>query len=180
MGYPIEYGEAKEIFKEIKGLIPGYGLLGPAPTPPRPDQAVVESYLKTGYSGDLADRYALPGAGEKDGSLTLMVGQTLFHSGKFSTRAKGLLQVQNQGALSLNPADGTRLGLAEGDRVRVSNDLGEMTTILKLADRVPAGMAFFPEHFDQDARRLLSVSIDPATKVPYYKSAQVTIEKAIG
>jgi predicted molibdopterin-dependent oxidoreductase YjgC len=53
-----------------------------------------------------------------------------------------------------------------------------MTTILKLADRVPAGLAFFPEHFDQDARRLLSVSIDPATKVPYYKSAQVKVEKA--
>lgn len=183
MGYPLEYGDAKEIFKEIRSLIPGYGLLGPAPTPPRPDQAVVESYLKTGYSSGLAERYTLgerrAASGErKDFSLTLLVTQTLFHSGKFSTRAKGLLQVQAEGAFSLNPADGTRLGLAEGDRVRVSNDLGEMTTTVKLQDRVPVGLALFPEHFDQEARRLLRVSTDPATQVPYYKSASVKVEKA--
>ena len=31
MGYPLEYGDAKEILKEIRSVIPGYGLLGPAP-----------------------------------------------------------------------------------------------------------------------------------------------------
>ncbi|MGH7207743.1 MAG: molybdopterin dinucleotide binding domain-containing protein, partial [Nitrospiraceae bacterium] len=110
--------------------------------------------------------------------LTLVVGQTLFHSGKLSTRSKGLLQIQATGALGLNPADAGRLGIADGDRVRVSNGLGQMTTTVKLLDRVPEGLALFPEHFDEEARRLLSVSTDPQTQVPYFKTTQVKVERA--
>ncbi|MER3424301.1 MAG: hypothetical protein C4293_14850, partial [Nitrospiraceae bacterium] len=181
MGYPIEYGDAKEIFKEIRGVIPGYGLLGPVPAPPRPDAAVVERYLTHGYAEDLATRYAFVGkereTKSEEGTLELMVAQTLFHSGKLSTRAKGLLQVQAAGVLALNPRDAARLGLADGDRARVFNDRGQMTTAVKLLDRVPEGVVVFPEHFDEDARRLLAISIDPRTRVPYYKSTSVKVER---
>jgi predicted molibdopterin-dependent oxidoreductase YjgC len=37
MGSPLEYGDAREILKEIRTVIPGYGLLGPTPTPPKVD-----------------------------------------------------------------------------------------------------------------------------------------------
>ncbi|MGH7253903.1 MAG: molybdopterin oxidoreductase family protein, partial [Nitrospiraceae bacterium] len=186
MAYPIEYGEAREILKEIRNLIPGYGLLGPAPTQPRPDNAAVDRYLREGYAEDLAARYQLTNVGSETvtrhasrvTSLTLVVGQTLFHSGKLSTRSKGLLQIQATGALGLNPADAGRLGIADGDRVRVSNGLGQMTTTVKLLDRVPEGLALFPEHFDEEARRLLSVSTDPQTQVPYFKTTQVKVERA--
>jgi formate dehydrogenase alpha subunit len=106
-----------------------------------------------------------------------MLTQTLFHSGKLSTKAKGLLQVQAAGFLAMNPADASGLGIAEGDRVRVFNDCGEMATPVKLLDRVPIGVALFPDHFDRDARRLLRVSIDPVTKVPYFRTATVRIAK---
>ncbi|MEK6526242.1 MAG: molybdopterin-dependent oxidoreductase [Nitrospirota bacterium] len=204
MAYPIEYGEAREIFKEIRNLIPGYDLLGPAPTPPRPDNTAVDRYLREGYAEDLAARYQLAGErqedfgelpstgsgpehvegsravrGERNGqNFTLTVTQSLFHSGKLSTRAKGLLQIQSAGSLGLNSADAGRLGVADGDRVRVSNQLGEMTTTVKLLDRVPEGLALFPEHFDEDARRLLSVATDPQTRVPYFKTTQVKVERA--
>jgi anaerobic selenocysteine-containing dehydrogenase len=59
----------------------------------------------------------------------------------------------------------------------MTNDRGEMTAPAKLLDRVPEGMALFPEHFDAEARRLLSVSTDPQTGVPYYKSTLVRVEK---
>jgi formate dehydrogenase alpha subunit len=192
MHYPIEYGDAKEILKEIRSLIPGYGILGPGPNPPRPDEAVVERYLGGGYAEDLTARYEIrggwqealrPGSGQArgegaSGSLTLVLAQSLFHSGKYSTRAKGLMQVQATGALALNPADAMRMGLAAGDCVRVSNAVGEMGTAVRVLDRVPEGLAVFPEHFDQEARRLLEVTTDPATGVPYYKSARVTVERA--
>jgi formate dehydrogenase alpha subunit len=186
MAYPIEYGEAREILKEIRNLIPGYGLLGPAPTPARPDNTAVDCYLREGYAEDVAARYQLPGerpeAVTRDAlrvtGLTLVVGQSLFHSGKLSTRSKGLLQIQATGALGLNPADAGRLGIADGDCVRLSNGLGQMTTTVKLLDRVPEGLALFPEHFDEDARRLLSVSTDPQTQVPYFKTTQVKVERA--
>jgi NADH-quinone oxidoreductase chain G len=184
MQYPIEYGDAKEILKEIRSLIPGYGILGPGPTPPRPDEAVVEKYLREGYASDIKERYRLAGKGPEviregmERELTLILAQSLFHSGKYSTRAKGLLQVQPGGALALNPADAVRRGLAEGDRVRVSNAMGEMQAPVRLLERVPEGLAVFPEHFDREARRLLGVATDPVTGVPYYKSAHVKIERA--
>ena len=88
-----------------------------------------------------------------------------------------MLQIQSTGSLAVNPADAGRLGLADGSRVRLSNQLGEMTTTVKLLDRIPDGLAVFPEHFDQDLRRLLSVTADPQTGVPYYKSTKVKIER---
>ncbi len=177
LGSPIEYGAAKEITNEIRSLLPGYGLLGPAPKPPRPNDAVLAKYLQQGYAEDLKERYSLAGS-RQAGTFTLLSAQSLFHSGKYSTRAKGLLQIQSTGALALNPADAGRLGLVDGSRVRLSNQQGEMTTTVKLLDRIPAGLAVFPEHFDEDLRRLASVAADPQTGVPYYKSARVKIDKA--
>src|SRR5437867_2457301 len=183
MGYPLEYGESREILKEIRSLIPGYGLLGPTPTPPRLDQTVVDRYLREDYAEDLASRYALADEGQaargskKEGGFTLVVGQTLFHSGKLSTRAKGLLQIQAAGFLGLNPANAQQIRVADGDRVRISNEQGEMTTTVKLLDRVPEGLALFPEHFAEDARRLLHLSTDPQTGVPCYRTAQVKVER---
>jgi formate dehydrogenase alpha subunit len=110
--------------------------------------------------------------------LTLVVDQSLFHSGKFSTKAKGLLHLQAEGLLSLNPADAAALGIAAGDRVVVSNELGQCRTTAQVADRLPPGLCRFPEHFDQEAKRLLSISIDVVTGVPCYRTAQVKVEKA--
>jgi formate dehydrogenase alpha subunit len=182
MGYPLEYTDAKEIFKEIRSAIAGYALMGATPAPPRPDPAAVDRYVCEGYAEDLAIRYRWPAGEETHGeglekTFTLMLTQTLFHSGKLSTKAKGLLQVQAAGFLAMNPADASGLGIAEGDRVRVFNDCGEMATPVKLLDRVPIGVALFPDHFDRDARRLLRVSIDPVTKVPYFRTATVRIAK---
>jgi formate dehydrogenase alpha subunit len=110
--------------------------------------------------------------------LTLISQQSLFHSGKYSTRAKGLIQIQSTGALAVNPADAGRLGLADGSRVRLSNQQGGMETTVKLLDRIPEGLAVFPEHFDQDLRRLLSVAADPQTGVPYCKLTHAKVERA--
>jgi formate dehydrogenase alpha subunit len=196
MGYPLEYGDVKEILKEIRQAIPGHATLGPGPTPPKPDQAALDHYLREDYALDLAERYGFGGEGRpldwtrggelvepgargegKNGSFTLIVGQTLFHSGKMSTRAKGLLAVQAAGRLSINPADAARLGVTDGGRLRLSNTQGEIQTSVTLSDRVPSGLAFFPEHFDTEVQQLMSLRTDPLTKVPYYKVAEVTIER---
>ena len=177
MGYPLEYGDAKEILKEIRQAIPGYATLGPGPTPPKPDQAVLDHYLREDYATDLTERYASAHTVPPT-PFTLVVWQTLFHSGKFSTRAKGLLDIQSAGALLVSPGDAERLGVRDGDHVRMSNELGEAVAPFKIADRVPDGIVFFPEHFDQEVRRLLSMTVDPKTGVPYYKTTQVKVEKA--
>ena len=178
MGSPLEYGDAREILKEIRTVIPGYGLLGPVPTPPKVDPAVLNRYLADGFADDVDRRYALSRPLQtNDGPFTLMFVQTLFHSGKLSTRSKGLLQLQQEGFLSINPTDAAALGLTDGGQVTVSNSRGAITTTVKLRERVPAGLVWFPEHFDHEAKQLAEWTIDPRTQIPYFKLAQVTLAK---
>jgi formate dehydrogenase alpha subunit len=178
LGAPLEYVEAKEILKEIRAVIPGYGSLGPTPIPPAVDPIVVDRYVNEGYRHDLACRYTLPARAERpEGTVQLGLIQSLFHSGKLSTHSKGLLQIEPSGILQMNPIDAARFALVTGDRVHLSNSRGEFTTTVKVFDRVPEGLAWLPDHFAQDALRLFDCVIDPDTKVPSCRTASVSVMK---
>lgn len=49
--------------------------------------------------------------------------------------------------LEMHPADGSRLGIADGDWVTVSSPHGGLTTRVWLVDRVLPGNLFLPEHY---------------------------------
>lgn len=179
IGVPLEYGEAKEILKEIRAVIPGYGSLGPSPIPPSVDPAVVDRYVHEGYRRDLPTRYTLPArVAHQDGMVQLGLVQTLFHSGKLSTYSKGLLQIEPSGFLQMSPPDAARCGISTGDRVRLANDRGEFTTTVKVLDRVPEGLAWLSDHFAQDAMRLFDCVVDPDTKVPSCRTTMVSVMKS--
>ena len=178
MDAPMEYGDVKEIFKEIRGFIPQYGLLGPTSIPHVVKSDVLEQYLHEGFKEDVQVRYALTKkTSRSEGKLVLVLGQSIYHSGKFSTRSKGLTEIQNRGVLSLNPGDASSLGVEEGTSVRLSNGNGEAIVSVKLVDRVPPGVAWFPEHFDQELRSLFSITVDERNLVPCWKIADVKVAK---
>jgi formate dehydrogenase alpha subunit len=178
LGAPLDYEDAKTLLKEIRSILPGHGMLGPAPAPPKADDGAVKRYLAGGYRRDLADRYTpAPRPERAEGTVHLMMGQSLFHSGKLSTRAKGLLQVEAGGSLRLNPADAARLSVTNGDRVRLSNRYGSLTTTVTLVERVPEGSVWFPDHFAQKAAALFGCVIDPETRVPAFRTTSVSIVK---
>ncbi|ALA56974.1 NADH-quinone oxidoreductase subunit NuoG [Nitrospira moscoviensis] len=175
---PLDYAENKDILKEIRSLIPGYGSLGPAPAPPKIDRAAVDRYLAEGFQTDMAARYAIEApVSRPDGTVQLELVQSLFHSGKLSTRSTGLLQVEGAPRLRISPRDAARFALADGDRVRLSNTRGEMTTQIKVVGRVPEGQAWFPDHFSQQATQLFDCAIDPVTRVPSYRTTTVSMIK---
>lgn len=178
MGHPIEYENVKAIGKEIRSVIPGARTLGPSPVPPLPDLEQINHYVHAGFQEDVTSRYTLGDRNEHGtDSFILAVTQTQYHSGKFSTRAKGLLRVQDKGVLSMNPVDAERLGVKEGGGVKLSNAQGQIETPVTIRDRVPEGVIFFPEHFDEKIRHVLRMTIDPKTAVPYYKLTRVNVEK---
>ena len=47
--------------------------------------------------------------------------------------------------IALNPADASRRGLTDGDRVAVANDVGTLLLDLRLSDGVPPGVALSPK-----------------------------------
>jgi formate dehydrogenase alpha subunit len=178
MGLPLDYAESKEILKEIRSLIPGYGSLGPAAMLPRVDRTAVDRYLTDGYQNELPARYRLDASTSRpDGTVQLELVQSLFHSGKLSTRSKGLLQVEGSGVLRINPLDAARFALVDGNRVRLSNARGELTTEVKVVGRVPQGSAWYPDHFSQAATQLFDCVIDPITRVPSVRTTSVSMMK---
>ncbi len=178
MNHPMEYADVKDILKEIRGVIPGYALLGPTSTPPTVNEETVAHYVTGGFREDIDRRYTLrPLDVPPPGSLTLRLVQSLYHSGKYSTRAKGLMEVQGEGRLQINTAEARRLGIADGDAVRLSNERGQAAVSVTLQDRVPDNVVWFPEHFDQIVRALFSLRVDMHTGVPVWKATDVMIEK---
>ncbi len=174
----LEYGDAKELLAEIRSIIPGYGSLGLAPIPPKVDKTAIAHYLQGGYRQRLAPRYTLaPWTTRAEGKTDLLLTQSLFHSGKLSTRSKGLVRIEAEAMLQMNPADAARLKIADGDRVRLSNQRGDVTTTVKLKNRVPIGSVRLPDHFAQEATALFECAIDPETKVPSCRATTVSIAK---
>ena len=57
-------------------------------------------------------------------------------------RSQALAAVRTGADLTLNPAEGARLGLSDGARARVRSPHGECTLTVRLADDHPAGAAF--------------------------------------
>jgi formate dehydrogenase alpha subunit len=181
MGYPLEYGDAKEILKEIRAVIPGYRVLGATAEPARVDTQAVEQYVAGGFTEDLSARYSAGAEPKTNGHRwSLAVGQTLFHSGTMSTKAQGLLELQHEGKLIMNQADAQRLGITEGDRVRLTSTSGEATVPVTMLGRIPEGTLFFPESFKEALASLPSMIPDPVTGVPYSKQLLVSVEKKVG
>ncbi|MBH0189335.1 MAG: NADH-quinone oxidoreductase subunit NuoG [Nitrospira sp.] len=178
MGTPLDYADSRDILKEIRSLIPGYGSLGPAPLPTKVDHTVITRYLTDGYQHDLTTRYRLGAtAAQPDGIVQLELVQSLFHSGKLSTRSRGLMEVEGSGALRINPQDAARFALKDGDRVRLSNVQGEMTTTITIRERVPQGSAWLPDHFSQTSAHLFDCILDPVTRTPSIRTTSVSMMK---
>ncbi len=173
----MEYESGQDIQREIMKLLPGYYNLG------QPKKVVVnpDGYLSNGYTGEVAARYRVDQKAADGGArFTLTMGQLLFHSGKLSTQASGLLLfASTAGQLHMSQQDMERMGIKEGDRVRVSSSKGTAMLTAKADLSVLPGTCFYPEHFNNPpVKDLMGVEVDASTGVPYFKQASVGIEKA--
>ncbi|HIA13397.1 MAG TPA: NADH-quinone oxidoreductase subunit NuoG [Nitrospirales bacterium] len=171
MNVPMEYESVKDIQDEIRHS------QAPMRKTPRLDRKVLDAYIEHETSNsEINHRYVVTKPGTKDTRpLILTVGQSLFHSGKMSTFAKGLNAIQSEGALVMHPDDGVKYGVENGSTVKMVSDHGEAVIPVKLNERRPPGTVFFPEHFGTHIGAVLSMTTDPTTGVPYCSSARVSI-----
>jgi formate dehydrogenase alpha subunit len=192
LGYTLGYETAYDIQTEIMKLVPGYYNLGQ----PKKPVVSLDAYLSNGFAAEVGARYSsrrAPDASPRDstrgpepveGRLTpngfkLTLGQLLFHSGKMSTRASGLINITpNSRRVRMSLPDLERLSLSEGDRVRISSQQGTMEVRVEGDPSLLPGGCFFPEHFNEPRLLdLIPVDVDKTTGVPYFKFAEVSIQK---
>src|SRR2546422_492249 len=176
LGYPMEYEAAQDVQREIMKFLPGYYNLGE----PRPVTARPEGYLRDGYVREVAARYAAGAEADQAGRpFALTIGQVLYHSGKLSARASGLLKLYpSKGCLQMNPEDLAQLQLRLPDVVRVTSTQGSVELRTEPNHDLARGTCFFPEHFNEPpVKDLAECVVDPTTGVPAFKFTHVAIEK---
>jgi len=79
----------------------------------------------------------------------------------------------------MNPYDMERLGLQDGERVKVTSDGGSLQLAVQQDQNVAPQTCFFPEHFNEPpVKDLMTVQVDTITGVPSFKRTRVTIAKA--
>jgi formate dehydrogenase alpha subunit len=119
------------------------------------------------------------GKGKAHRPFGLRMIQLIYHSGKLSTQASGLIDISpNKKSLSMGTEDLKNLGLISGERIRLTSDQGTLEMTVSEDTSLMPGTCTVPEHFnDPPVKDLMPLHVDPITGVPYFKLAYVTIEK---
>jgi predicted molibdopterin-dependent oxidoreductase YjgC len=82
-------------------------------------------------------------------------------------------------SLDISPADATRYGLSDGQRVRVSSRRGSIVAPVRVDDGLRAGLVFMTPHFnDEVATNVLTIdATDPQSGTAEFKAAAVRIDR---
>ena len=93
-------------------------------------------------------------------------------------KVEGLNIFMGEERVQVNPEDAKRLGISDGDRIKVISRRGEVTASTDVTEVVPVGLVFMTFHFAETPTNILtSTAVDPITQTPEYKVCAVRIEK---
>lgn len=193
-GYPMHYASAKEIFEEVTTVTPSYagitykriekeGLQWPCPTQ---DHKGTKFLHKDRFSRGLGLFSAIeyiPADEQpsKDYPLIMTTGRVLYHyhTGTMTTRAEGPMERCPESLVEINPSDANKLGIAEGQTVKVSSRRGEVTAKAQITEKSVPGVIFMNFHFSEAPVNLLTnPALDPTGKIPELKVCAVKLEAA--
>jgi len=193
MGYNMNYDSPTEILEEIAKVTPVYGgihydrldgggLQWPCPDRNHPGTKYLHRDKFSRGLGHFTPVEYIPPAELPDSEypFLLSTGRLLqhFHTGTMTRRVKGLNALVPECLMEINPKDASRLGIKDGDIVKVASRRGEIVAKAKLTERSAEGLIFIPFHFrEAPANRLTNDALDPKSKMPELKVAAVKIEK---
>jgi anaerobic selenocysteine-containing dehydrogenase len=101
-----------------------------------------------------------------------------YNNGSMTRRAAGIAELFPEELLEISPADAERLGVANGDMVKIGSRRGEIAVKAKVTERSQNGNVFLAfHHRDALTNILTSEHKDPITGTPEYKFSAVKIEK---
>jgi len=189
-----DYPSPGAVMDEIAALTPSYGGIGherleaqglqwPCPTPDHPGTPTLHKDRFALGKGRFVPAEYRPPAEEPDADypFVLTTGRILFHyhTGTMTRRSPILTDQINEPFVEIHPADAARLGIAEGDRVRVQSRRGEVDLVARVTETVPPGVVFIPFHFaEAPANALTHGALDPTAKIPEFKVCAVRVTRA--
>ncbi len=196
MGYNIgDYKDASEIFDEIAMAAPMMagidysrieheGIQWPCPDKNHPGTSTLFLERFNTPDGlaalnpvDHIDQLERP---SKEYPFILNSGRILYqyHSATMSRKNDALNAYANEAYVLMNSIDVYKQGFRSGDKVKLSNSRGELTTILRESNEVAVGELFMPWHFSEAlVNNLTRAELDPHSKIAPFKLSACKVEK---
>ena len=192
-GRGFDFTDPSQILYEIARVTPSYGgisfprlekggLQWPCPTTEHPGTPILHTQMFTRGKGQFMPLTYKPPAeiADADYPLILTTGRKLFHyhTGSMTRKVKGLNVFHGEELVEINPEDASRLGIIDGEPVKVISRRGAVTVKARLTDISPAGVVFMTFHFaESPTNQLTNPALDPVAKIPEFKVCAVRIEK---
>ena len=197
MGYEMSYEDVWDILREINKLVPSYagitperilrgeGVQWPCPTPEHPGTRILyeDAFLTRNGLGRFhpVDYIPPPELPDEEYPFVLITGRILYHyhTGTMSRRSKALNEFSREPMMLMNPSDMVKLGISEGELVKVSSRRGSIIVKAISSIKVAEGCVFIPFHYSEaPVNELTLYMYDPKAKVLGFKIAAVRVEKA--
>ena len=110
---------------------------------------------------------------------TLMTGRVIFH---YHTRTQTDLAADlhyevPESFIQINTIDAKKLGIKEGEKIKVTSRRGETITKARISDDVAPKVLYMAMHFPGGANNLTNTALDPLSKMPELKHCAVKVEK---
>ncbi len=113
--------------------------------------------------------------------LILMTGRVLYqyNACAMTDKTPGLNEKSGRSFIEINSEDAAKLGIKNGDRVKVSSRRGEIESEAHVSGKTSPGETWMPFHFqDGNANWLTNAALDTIAAAPEYKVCAIKVQKA--
>jgi formate dehydrogenase major subunit len=192
-GQGFDFESPSHIMEEIAEFTPSYGgisherleeggLQWPCPIEDYPGTPILHTVLFTRGKGRFMPLEYKPPMEQPDDDypLILTMERSLyqFHTGTMTRKVKGLNVIKGEELVQINPEDASKLGIDDGERIRVISRRGKVTAKSKVTEASPVGVVTMSFHFTETRTNLLTnPALDPVSKIPELKVCAVRVEK---
>jgi formate dehydrogenase alpha subunit len=188
-----KYNHPSEILEEMGSVVPAYagvkyeriektGLQTPATDDEHPGTPFLfaESFPRGRGKFHPLEYIPVVEMPDDDYPFILSTGRVLEHwHGGSLTRNSKLDDLYPEALVEIHPTDAARIGVNEGDVVRVSSRRGTIVLRAKVSYKTTMGVVFISFHFREAAANLLTIdALDPLAKIPEYKACAVRVDQA--
>ena len=204
LGVPdkFQYSSAREIFNELRLASRGgiadyygitweridreYGICWPCPSLDHPGTPRLYEGNRFAHADGKAHFQPVewrPAAEEPDEEypIILTTGRVVAHflSGTQTRRIEALVKQSKEPKCEMHPRLADRLGIAEGDFVKVESRRGCTTVPAMIVKTIRPDTVFIPYHWplDRAANNCTIGALDPVSKIPEYKICAVRVSK---
>lgn len=193
LGYSMRYTSSEEVFEELGSLWPALqgisygrirvdGVFWPCPTKDHPGTPYL---YKAGFprgkvSFTPVDYKASAEVADEEYPFVLTTGRNLFqyHGGSMTRRVRHIETHAGEPYAEINEEDALRLGIKDGETIKVLSRRGHIKIKARITGRVSVGTLFIPMHYREAAANVLTNdAVDPHAKTPEFKVCAVNIEK---